>query len=64
MRYFPLLDLYKRLWFALNKVFPRRLWTQTVDALMDTEAAGGDVRRRRKATQEDLLLDPLQVCLL
>ena len=61
-------DLYKRLWFNLNKVFPRRLWTQTVEAIVNVDGGAAasssssiGSRRRKGMAQEDLVLDPLQI---
>ena len=49
-------DLYKRLWFELNRVFPRKLWAMTVNA-----SCHNDLSTRVLVRQEDLVLDPLQI---
>jgi len=61
-------DLYKRLWFSLNRAFPRKLWAMTTDVLVNgttaEEERGSYQQRRiprRNITQDDLALDPLQV---
>jgi len=51
--------MYKQLWFSLNRAFPRKLWTSTVDVLVNGVNDGHVARK--KITQEDLALDPLQV---
>ncbi|XP_062559708.1 integrator complex subunit 2 isoform X1 [Armigeres subalbatus] len=50
-------ELYKNVWIRLNTVFPRRLWVMSINALMPEDA----VTRNFSLTQENILIDPLQV---
>lgn len=50
-------ELYKNVWIRLNTVFPRRLWVMSINALMPEDA----VTRNFTLTQENILIDPLQV---
>ena len=54
-------DLYKDLWFELNKVFPRKLWTLTANAINHNFDESAHARSAKKVTQSDLIVDPLQV---
>jgi integrator complex subunit 2 len=56
---FNIAELYKRLWFELNKVFPRKLWVATINSIVHPDT--GNYRGRKNITEEDLILDPLQV---
>ncbi|XP_028176807.1 integrator complex subunit 2 [Ostrinia furnacalis] len=47
-------ELYREVWLRLNTVLPRCLWIMTINALLDLN---GNVI----VTQENVLLDPLQV---
>ncbi|XP_053681309.1 integrator complex subunit 2 [Anopheles nili] len=55
----PLLlqELYRQVWMRLNTIFPRRLWVMSINALMPAD----DVTKNFTLTQENILLDPLQV---
>ncbi|KFB40539.1 AGAP003033-PA-like protein [Anopheles sinensis] len=55
----PLLlqELYRQVWMRLNTIFPRRLWVMSINALMPSDA----VTKNFTLTQENILLDPLQV---
>ena len=55
------IDLYKDLWFELNKVFPRKLWTLTANAINHNFDESAHARSAKKVTQSDLIVDPLQV---
>ncbi|XP_055614252.1 integrator complex subunit 2, partial [Uranotaenia lowii] len=50
-------ELYKKIWIRLNTVFPRRLWVMSINALMPDET----VTINFTLTQENILIDPLQV---
>lgn len=50
-------ELYKNVWIRLNTVFPRRLWVMSIKALMPEDA----VTKKFALTQENILIDPLQV---
>ena len=51
-------ELVCKVWFRLNTVFPRKLWAITVNHL---NHVNGDISVRKRITQDDLILDPLQV---
>ncbi|XP_035780824.1 LOW QUALITY PROTEIN: integrator complex subunit 2-like [Anopheles albimanus] len=55
----PLLlqELYRQVWMRLNTIFPRRLWVMSINALMPED----NVTKNFTLTQENILLDPLQV---
>ncbi|XP_052866771.1 integrator complex subunit 2 [Anopheles cruzii] len=55
----PLLlqELYRQVWMHLNTIFPRRLWVMSINALMPED----NVTKNFTLTQENILLDPLQV---
>jgi len=52
-------QLVSRVWFRLNAVFPRKLWALTANHLNHAVSGNGAVRKR--ITQDDLVIDPLQV---
>ncbi|XP_065348330.1 integrator complex subunit 2 [Cloeon dipterum] len=52
-------ELYQRVWLRLNTVLPRSLWVMTVNALLLPEP--GHDTLMVPLTQEDVVLDPLQV---
>ena len=54
---YQLQELFNKLWFRMNTVFPRKLWAITVNHL--NHLNGLTIRKR--ITQDDLVLDPLQV---
>lgn len=49
-------ELYRDVWLRLNTVLPRCLWIMTINALIDS-----NVTKRVTVTQENVLVDPLQV---
>ncbi|CAG5021643.1 unnamed protein product [Parnassius apollo] len=50
-------ELYREVWLRLNTVLPRCLWIMTINALLDINGNGRNVT----ITQENILVDPLQV---
>ncbi|XP_014358467.2 integrator complex subunit 2 [Papilio machaon] len=50
-------ELYREVWLRLNTVLPRCLWIMTINALLDINGNGRNVT----ITQENVLVDPLQV---
>ena len=54
---YQLQDLFNRVWFRMNTVFPRKLWALTVIYLNPVDG----LAIRKRITQDDLILDPLQV---
>ena len=54
---FQLQDLFNKVWFLMNTVFPRKLWAITVNHLNHVNG----LAIRKRITQDDLVLDPLQV---
>lgn len=50
-------ELYREVWLRLNTVLPRCLWIMTINALLDINASSKNVT----ITQENVLVDPLQV---
>ena len=55
--YFSFTDLFSKVWFRMNTVFPRKLWAITANHL--NQENGLTIRKR--ITQDDLVMDPLQV---
>ncbi|XP_039764087.1 integrator complex subunit 2 [Pararge aegeria] len=51
-------DLYREVWLRLNTVLPRCLWIMTINALLDINNGNS---RNVTITQENVLVDPLQV---
>ncbi|XP_046961071.1 integrator complex subunit 2 [Vanessa cardui] len=51
-------ELYREVWLRLNTVLPRCLWIMTINALLDIN--NGNIRNVT-ITQENVLVDPLQV---
>ncbi len=57
-------ELFGKLWFHMNTVFPRKLWSITVNYLNHVFTTNGlmaSMRTMKKITQDDLTIDPLQV---
>eukprot|EP00095_Tigriopus_kingsejongensis_P000134 maker-scaffold946_size77891-snap-gene-0.17 protein:Tk00134 transcript:maker-scaffold946_size77891-snap-gene-0.17-mRNA-1 annotation:"low quality protein: integrator complex subunit 2-like" len=52
-------DLYKCLWFEMNKVFPRKLWSVTCNAILHQET--GNFMGKKRISYDDIIIDPLQV---
>lgn len=50
-------ELYRQVWLRLNTVLPRSLWVMSINALLDMNS----VSRNITLTQENILVDPLQV---
>ncbi|KAJ2953568.1 hypothetical protein O0L34_g1170 [Tuta absoluta] len=50
-------ELYREVWLRLNTVLPRCLWIMTINALLDINGSARSVT----ITQENVLVDPLQV---
>ncbi|XP_013200586.1 integrator complex subunit 2 [Amyelois transitella] len=50
-------ELYREVWLRLNTVLPRCLWIMSINALLDINGNGRNVT----ITQENVLVDPLQV---
>lgn len=50
-------ELYKKVWSKLNTVLPRRLWVMSINALMPDDL----ITKNLILTQENILIDPLQV---
>ncbi|XP_077292216.1 integrator complex subunit 2 [Arctopsyche grandis] len=50
-------ELYRQVWLRLNTVLPRSLWVMSINALLDINS----VSRNVTLTQENILVDPLQV---
>ncbi|KAI5641541.1 integrator complex subunit 2 domain-containing protein [Phthorimaea operculella] len=50
-------ELYREVWLRLNTVLPRCLWIMTINALLDINVTARSVT----ITQENVLVDPLQV---
>ncbi|KAL0849125.1 hypothetical protein ABMA28_013475 [Loxostege sticticalis] len=50
-------ELYREVWLRLNTVLPRCLWIMTINALLDINGNARNVT----VTQENVLVDPLQV---
>lgn len=50
-------ELYKQVWLRLNSVLPRCLWVMTINALLPDCS----VLPTPALTQENVVLDPLQV---
>ena len=55
-----ILDLFNKVWFRMNTVFPRKLWAITVNHLNHVNG----LAIKKRITQDDLVLDPLQVKLI
>ena len=53
-------ELFNRVWFRLNAVFPRKLWALTANHL-NHASDGSAPHSSKRITQDDLVLDPLQV---
>ncbi|XP_004929281.1 integrator complex subunit 2 [Bombyx mori] len=51
-------ELYREVWLRLNTVLPRCLWIMTINALLDINGMG---IKNVTITQENVLVDPLQV---
>lgn len=51
-------ELYREVWLRLNTVLPRCLWIMTINALLDINNGNS---RNVTITQENVLVDPLQV---
>ena len=45
-------ELYKRLWFEVNQVFPRKLWVNTINAIADPMSSSIGLRGRKSITEQ------------
>ena len=54
-------ELFGRLWFHMNAVFPRKLWTMTINHVNRVVNGHVTVRTMKKITHDDLIIDPLQI---
>ena len=54
-------ELYGQLWFHMNSVFPRKLWTLTINHLNRVVNGHVTVRTMKKINHDDLIIDPLQI---
>ena len=54
-------ELFGQLWFHLNGVFPRKLWTLTINHLNHVVNGHVTVRTMKKINHDDLIIDPLQI---
>lgn len=53
--YLLITELYRQVWLKLNTVLPRCLWVMTISAFMHEKSLLPTL------TQENIVLDPLQV---
>ena len=54
-------ELFGQLWFHLNGVFPRKLWTLTINHINHVVNGHVTVRTMKKINHDDLIIDPLQI---
>ena len=54
-------ELFGQLWFHLNGVFPRKLWTITINHINHVVNGHVTVRTMKKINHDDLIIDPLQI---
>ena len=54
-------ELFGQLWFHMNGVFPRKLWTMTINHVNRVVNGHVTVRTMKKITHDDLIIDPLQI---
>ena len=54
-------ELFGQLWFHMNAVFPRKLWTLTINHVNQIVNGHVTVRTMKKITHDDLIIDPLQI---
>jgi integrator complex subunit 2 len=59
--FFSSAELFGKLWFHMNGVFPRKLWTITVNYMNHVVNGHVMMRTMKKITHDDLIIDPLQV---
>eukprot|EP00094_Tigriopus_californicus_P007823 TCALIF_07534-PA protein Name:"Similar to Ints2 Integrator complex subunit 2 (Mus musculus)" AED:0.04 eAED:0.04 QI:98/0.83/0.85/1/1/1/7/109/1177 len=52
-------DLYKNVWFEMNRVFPRKLWSITCNAVVHEDT--GNFCGKKRISYDDIIIDPLQV---
>lgn len=52
-------DLYKNVWFEMNRVFPRKLWSVTCNAVVHEDT--GNFCGKKRISYDDIIIDPLQV---
>ena len=45
-------ELYKKLWFELNQVFPRKLWVDTINAIADPMSSSNGFRGRKSISEQ------------
>ncbi len=53
--------LFGQLWFHWNTVFPRKLWTLTINHVNKIVNGHASARTMKKITHDDLVIDPLQI---